>query len=85
MQEMALPGARAVKVVTYDEIDLSDWTESRLKRDLEEVTKQIRKVYCVFNNQIDQDMIDSCIYEMLSLEARQKYLIKQLKIMKLEN
>jgi hypothetical protein len=52
-----------------------------LSIELNEVKKDINRVYCGFNIQTDADMIDSYIFELMALESKQRFLIRQLKEM----
>lgn len=63
------------------------WSLSRKKRPKEDLLiKEINKTkialeaaYSNFENVVDPDLIDSCIYEMNAIQNRYKYLLKQAK------
>ncbi len=45
--------------------------------ELEEVKNQLEHAQLLFNSQTNLDLIDSCIYQIDSLEAKYNYLIKE--------
>lgn len=60
------------------EISTSDTTEDIGKQIV--LTRQaISAVYTAFNNTYDDDIMEACIYEIKSLEAQHRALIKKLK------
>ena len=50
--------------------------------EIEEMNIRIDEAHTRFNDVIDCDLIDACIYEINSLESMYKYLMQQLKSQK---
>jgi len=56
-----------------------------LLRQLNDVIFRMRQEYILFNNETEPDLIEECIYNINSLQARYAYLLKQAKAAGMEN
>lgn len=50
--------------------------ESPLLCEIRDTVRRIRHTYAWFNTESDADLIDSCVYQLESLESRYRYLIR---------
>lgn len=48
-------------------------------KQMKEINLELERIQKNFDFYTDFDLIDSCIYEMLSLKAKYKYLLKKIK------
>lgn len=53
--------------------------------ELRQTQKEIDRVYDIFQNQTDADLLESCIYQLQSLKAKQSFLLKTAKANKLHS
>lgn len=53
--------------------------KEKLLFDIKKVSAQITRMEACFQMTCDEDLIDSCIYEMESLNARYRYLLRRAK------
>lgn len=56
-----------------------DYEKEKLLFDIKKVSAQIARIETCFQMTSDEDLIDSCIYEMESLNARYRYLLRRAK------
>lgn len=66
-------------VLSKTNIKKSETKLEILSKELDDVKKDIKRAYCRFNIYTDVDMIDSSIFEIMALESKQRFLIRQLK------
>ena len=50
-----------------------------LKEDLLEAQRQLDVAYCQFNQAVDPELVESCIYQISAAKARCNYLIRAIK------
>lgn len=50
-----------------------------LKEELLEAQKQLDVAYCQFNQAVDPELIESCIYQISAIKARCNYLLRAIK------
>ena len=62
-----------------------DTSRTQLLSQLQEVVSQLSRAYTNFNSSADPDLIESCVYEINSLQARYGYLLRSAKDKGLEN
>ena len=60
-------------------------TDEIIKSELRQTQEEIDRIYDLFQNQTDEDLLESCIYQLQSLKARQSFLIKKAKESKLHS
>jgi len=53
--------------------------DEEFQKELKEIKKKLTFAYSRLNMESDDDLIESCIYEILSNEKRYDYIIKKLK------
>lgn len=53
--------------------------------ELRQTQKEIDRVYDVFQNQTDEDLLESCIYQLQALKAKQSFLLKTARANKLHS
>lgn len=51
--------------------------------EIRQTQEEIDRIYDIFQNQTDEDLLESCIYQLQSLKAKQSFLIKSAKARKL--
>lgn len=56
-----------------------DTKTEELLKEIEKAQKALESAYQNFENVVDPDLIDSCIYEVNAIQHRYKFLIKQAK------
>lgn len=54
-------------------------TDDIIKAELRQTQEEIDRVYDIFQNQTDEDLLESCIYQLQSLKAKQSFLLKKAK------
>lgn len=54
-------------------------TDESIKAELRQTQEEIDRVYEIFQNQTDEDLLESCIYQLQSLKAKQSFLLKKAK------
>jgi hypothetical protein len=59
----------------------NEYTED-IESQLMGICRAISAVYTVFNNTSDEDMMEACIYQLKSLEAQHRALIKKCRLIK---
>ncbi|MDR1532633.1 MAG: hypothetical protein LBS62_10730 [Clostridiales bacterium] len=74
----AIYGNTAVKTVRQPSPQLS-WETTSPANQLKEIEKQLDYVHNHFNNAIDPILIDSYIYEIMSLNMKHKYFAQAMK------
>jgi len=62
--------------VSTENENLYDMSEEDVLRQLKDVTTQLKRIYQHYNLLTDEDLIESCIYEMQAINARYSHLIK---------
>lgn len=60
-------------------------TNDTIITQLQQTQAEIDRVYDMFQNQTDEDLLESCIYQLQSLKAKQSFLIKTAKANKLNS
>ena len=50
-----------------------------LKAELEEARAELAQAYCRFNEAVDPELVESCIYQISAVKARCNYLIRAIK------
>lgn len=50
-----------------------------LKAELEEARAELAQAYCRFNEAVDPELVESCIYHISAVKARCNYLIRAIK------
>ena len=50
-----------------------------LKTELEEARAELAQAYCRFNEAVDPELVESCIYQISAVKARCNYLIRAIK------
>lgn len=53
--------------------------EYDLLREIDDVKLRLESVHSRFDYVVEEDLVDSCIYEIESLESRYQYLLRQAK------
>lgn len=53
--------------------------EDQLLLEINQTKQALETAYSKFENVVDPDLIDSCIYELNAIQNRYKYLLKQAK------
>lgn len=53
----------------------SDLQKKQLLHAIDEIREQIAAAYSAFNNTVDASLIEACIYEIKSLQAKYNYYI----------
>lgn len=56
-----------------------DQRADELLREIEKTQKALETAYQTFENVVDPDLIDSCIYEVNAIQHRYKFLLRQAK------
>ena len=62
-------------------ITLRDVERKQLQESLERVRLELNQAYTAFNMADDEDLVESCVFEINALQARYNYLLKQAKWM----
>lgn len=60
-------------------------TENPLLKEIEETKCALSAAYMNFENVVEPDLVDSCIYELKSVQLRYKFLLNQLRDQNNEN
>ena len=50
-----------------------------LKTELLETQRELAQAYCQFNQALDPELVESCIYQINAIKARCNYLIRAIK------
>jgi len=56
-----------------------DPTLLALKTELLEAQRELTQAYCRFNQALDPELVESCIYQINAIKARCNYLIRAIK------
>ena len=56
-----------------------DPTLLALKTELLEAQRELTQAYCQFNQALDPELVESCIYQINAIKARCNYLIRAIK------
>ena len=73
-----------LKIIPMNKSKQEITSQADLTTEIKEIKEKLRNVQNRFNLYTDFDMTDACIYEMESLEARYRFLIKKAKKEKAE-
>ena len=79
IQKIIFKKAEKVKLNEEDKFYLAEMERKRCEilEEIEEVKSKLKHANTEFNSQTDFDLIESCIYNIESLETRYNYLIKE--------
>lgn len=62
---------------TFSQLILKPQTAPNgLLEEIHETVKQLQDTHLWFDNESDPDLIDACVYQLVSLEARYRYLMR---------
>ena len=50
-----------------------------LLENMAQTRHQLNQAYCCFNQHSDPDLVESCVYEINSLQSRYSYLVRRMK------
>ncbi|WP_312101144.1 YaaL family protein [Lachnoclostridium sp.] len=56
-----------------------DEINKELLKEIANTQKELESAYSNFENVVDPDLIDSCIYQVNAIQQRYKFLLKQVK------
>lgn len=60
-------------------VTLREVERRQLQECLERVREELNQAYTAFNMADDDDLVESCVFEINALQARYNYLLKQAK------
>ena len=66
-------------VLFFKRPDPADRELMTLKAELEEARAELAQAYCRFNEAVDPELVESCIYHISAVKARCNYLIRAIK------
>ena len=72
-----LEKVRSLLAIINQYFNKNNVCSDKILLELAEVKNQLEHAQLLFNSQTNLDLIDSCIYQIDSLEAKYNYLIKE--------
>ena len=68
-----------MRPVMFSKKDAPDAELVRLKEELLEAQGELALAYCRFNQAVDPELVESCVYQISAVKARCNYLIRAIK------
>lgn len=68
-----------MKSVLFSRKNTPDPELLALKAELAEARNELAQAYCRFNQAVDPELVESCIYQISAVKARCNYLIRAIK------
>lgn len=60
-------------------------SREQLLSDLKMTKTELEDAYTNFENAVDPDLVDSCIYQVNAVQKRYHFLLKQMQLLELQN
>ena len=68
-----------MRPVMFSKKDAPDAELVRLKEELLEAQGALALAYCRFNQAVDPELVESCVYQISAVKARCNYLLRSIK------